>query len=83
MIPLKFKRFEIRKPRYNPNPQKSKTNNHNWRQGLFIIFEDYNGNEYDVMPTWAFADELNQFREKVENINKVLAQKFNKMDGAN
>lgn len=74
MIPLNFKKFEIRKPRYDPNPEKSKTNNSKWRVGLFIIFEDYQGNEYDYMPKWDECAELNRMKDIVEELNKDLAR---------
>jgi len=44
---INLTRFEIRKPRWDPHPEKSKTNNHEWRQGLFGIFDE---EKYDWMP---------------------------------
>jgi len=73
MIPLKFKRMEIRKPRYDPHPEKSTTNNSEWRQGLFLIFEDYSGNEFDYMPQWEELSTLPRMKELIEDINKNLA----------
>jgi len=72
MKPIKFKRIEIRKPKWDSNPQKTTTNNHEWRKGLFIIFEDYDGNEYDFMPKWVDLDEINKGKEEVEQLNKRL-----------
>jgi hypothetical protein len=46
---------EIRKPRYDPHPEKSQTNNSTWRQGFFVIF---NGGQYDYMPLWRDLDAL-------------------------
>ena len=74
MKPLKFKRFEIRKPRYDPHPEKSLTKNSSWRQGLFLVFEDYDGVEYDFMPKWDHVQELNKKKEEIEIINKELAR---------
>lgn len=77
MKPIKFKRVEIRKPKWDSNPAKSKTNNHGWRQGLFIIFEDYNGNEFDYMPRWDELDAIMWNKDQVEKINKELCVKNN------
>lgn len=73
MKPLKFVRTEIRKPRYDPRPETSTTNNSAWRQGLFIVFEDYNGNFYDYMPRWDEIEELVSKKDEVERINRALA----------
>ena len=78
MKPLKFKRVEIRKPRYDPHPESSKTNNSDWRVGLFVVFEDYHGNEYDYMPKWAEVNEIDNGRVAVEQQNKELARRFSK-----
>ena len=81
MKPIKFKRIEIRKPRYDPHPEKSTTNNSDWRMGLFIIFEDYNGIEFDYMPKWNEIEELIQKKGEIELINKQLARdNANKID---
>lgn len=74
MNPLKFKRVEIRPPRYDPHPEKSQTNNSDWRKGLFIIFEDRDGALYDYMPTWAEVSELNRQKGAIEDINGDLAR---------
>ncbi len=75
----KFKRFEIRKPKWDPNPEKSTTNNSEWRKGLFVIFEDYNGNVYDYMPKWIDIEELNRLHLEIENINKSLCKEQKKI----
>lgn len=46
---LKFKKIEMRSPKWDSHPEKSTTNNSTWRQGLFIIFEDYDGKLYDYL----------------------------------
>ncbi len=74
MTPIKFKRLELRRPRWDPNPKKSKTDNHDWRIGMFIIFEDYDGKEFDYMPTWKQLDDFNDYRKKAEERNKQLAR---------
>lgn len=74
IIPLKFKRVEIRKPRYDPHPEKSLTNNSEWRKGFFIIFEDYKGQEYDYMPKWEEIQTINNKKNEIELINKNLAR---------
>lgn len=78
MKPLKYVRCEIRKPRYDPHPDKSTTQNSEWRQGLFLIFEDYDGKEYDYMPTWKQLSEILDGRATVEKINQRLAFKNRK-----
>ena len=75
MIPLKFKRVEIRRPRYDPRPESSTTDNSDWRQGLFIIFEDYRGNIFDYMPKWSELAEIDIGKNQVELVNKELARK--------
>ena len=74
MKPLKFVRLEIRKPRYDPHPEKSTTNNSDWRLGLFVIFEDYQGNQFDWMPKWDEVVELRGFREVAEQVNKEVCK---------
>ena len=73
MKPIKFVKTEIRKPRYDPRPESSKTNNSEWRQGLFVIFEDYQGNRFDWMPKWSEIEELKKKIPETEQINKDLA----------
>lgn len=74
MRPLKFIGVEIRAPRTDPNPEKSKTNNHFWRQGIFILFQDYKGNKFDYMPKWEEIEKINSMRDKVELINREMAK---------
>lgn len=78
MKPVKFKRFEIRRPKWDPHPEKSTTNNSVWRQGLFLVFEDYEGNEFDYMPLWDDLELLNLKRQEVELINKKIAREVAK-----
>ena len=78
MIPIKFKRIEIRKPRYDPHPEKSTTNNSAWRQGLFIIFENYNGVEMDWMPKWNELEEIKAGQKTIEDKNKDLCREQSK-----
>ena len=47
--------IEIRSPRWDPHPEKSRTENWKWRQGLFPIFE--NG-KYDWMPLFKDVDKM-------------------------
>lgn len=74
MIPIKFKRIEIRKPRYDPHPEKSTTNNSEWRQGLFIVFENYQGQEMDWMPKWNELEQIKAGQKEIEDKNKQLAR---------
>jgi len=78
--PIKFKRVEIRKPRYNSHPEKSKTDNSEWRKGFFVIFEDYNGEEYDYMPKWEHLAQMENGRKFIEELNSKLAREKNKED---
>ena len=75
---LKFNRIEIRKPYFDPNPQKSTTQNHEWRQGLMVIFTDNNGREFIYMPKWADLEIINTGKGKVEIINKRLCAENSK-----
>ena len=68
MKPIKFKRIEVRKPRYNPHPEKSKTNNSDWRVGMFVIFEDYQGNEMDWMPRWDEVEKINEGGKEMDKL---------------
>lgn len=74
MKPITFVEIEIRQPRYDPNPEKSKTNNSAWRHGLFVIFKDYKGNIFDWMPKWDEIDNLKIMKDKVDYINSELAK---------
>jgi hypothetical protein len=72
MIPVIFKRIEIREPKWDNNSNKSITNNQRYRKCLFIIFEDYNGNEYDYMPKWDEIDEFSKKKKEIDELNKSL-----------
>jgi len=77
MKPMKFKRFEIRPPRWNNYNKPTVTDNGKWgNQGLFIVFEDYFGNEFDWMPKWNEIKELNDKKNEVEAINKKLCKEY-------
>jgi len=52
---IKMTDVQIRSPRWDPHPEKSQTQNWEWRQGLFPVFE--NG-EYDWMPLFKDLDEM-------------------------
>jgi len=72
---LKFKRFEVRTPFFDPNPDKTTTNNHEWRQGLFMVFEwigDEEKREFYYMPKWEEVQELVKKSKEVEQKNKEL-----------
>jgi hypothetical protein len=71
---IKFVRVEIRKPRTDPHPEKSTTNNSEWRKGLFIVFQDYNGNEFDWMPKWDDLISIDEAKKNIEELNKKLAK---------
>lgn len=60
---IKMTKIEIRPPRWDPHPEKSKTNNSAWRQGLFPIFND---GEFDWMPHFKDIDLM----EKLHKQNK-------------
>lgn len=77
---IKVVDIEIKHPDFDPNPQKSTTNNHKWRQGLFVNFMDNMGNKYSWMPKWKHLEELVVMREKVEAINKELCKLHNQGD---
>lgn len=78
---VKLRKVEIRKPYFDPNPNKTKTNNWEWRQGLFMIFVDTNDDEYIYMPTWKDVDMINKSRQIVEQINKEIYQNVQKLKG--
>ena len=72
--PIKFKRIEIRTPKWDNNPNKSLTDNQKFRKCLFIIFEDYNGLEYDYMPKWNEIEQINREQGSIELLNKKLCR---------
>ena len=75
MKPLRFKRVEIRQPRASSHkPELTTTNNKDWKQGLFIVFEDYDNNLYDWMPCWKELGIIEQQKETIEDINSSLAK---------
>src|SRR5574343_90217 len=69
--------FVIEHPSFDPHPEKSTTNNHAWRQGLFVVFRDRFGHEFQWMPRWADIEELNKKRVEVDLINKRLCAQHN------
>lgn len=69
---LKFSRFIIDKPFFDPNPNKSTTNNQTYRKVLIMVFLDHWGNEHFFMPRWADILELNTQSLQVEVLNKSL-----------
>lgn len=75
MKPLIFKEVEIREPRWDNHPEKSTTDNKDWKQGMFVVFEDSDGNVFDWMPKWIELEKLFITRDNVEEINKNLAIK--------
>lgn len=76
--PIIFSRIEYRQPKWGHKEEKTKTNNKDWKMGLFMIFEDYQGNEYDYMPKWKEIDELKKSQYEIEIINSFLASKNQK-----
>ena len=75
MQPLIFDRIEMRKPRYDPHPEKSTTQNSEWRKGLFIVFKDYRGRQFDWMPKWEELEKLIKGRADIEKLNKQICAK--------
>ena len=73
MKPINFKRIEIRKPRWNNNPNEE-TKNTEYHKCLFIVFEDYDGVEYDYMPRWDELKSLQESKNYIEDLNKKLAK---------
>ena len=71
---LKVDTIKIHKPYFDPNPQKSTTNNHSWRVGLFVYFKDPQGRDYVWMPKWDELKEILQEKETVEMKNKELCK---------
>jgi len=74
---IKFKKSEIKKPDFDPHPEKSTTNNHAWRVGLIVTFVDHFGNEFEYMPKWDNLEEINKKKSEVEAINKRLCFQHN------
>lgn len=75
---LKVVKVEMRKPDFDPNPQKSTTDNHEWRQGLIVTLKDARtGTEYLYMPKWADLEAINSMKSVVEDANKQLCAYYN------
>ena len=74
---IKFDRVEIRRPFFDPNPHKTTTENHEWRQGMFVVFKDRYGRELWYMPRWGEITEINKKKEEVEEINRKLCREAN------
>ena len=70
---IKMTRIDIRKPRWDPHPEKSKTKNWNWRQGLFPIFD--NG-KYDWMPLFKEISQMNALLNKKKQCFIVFETRF-------
>lgn len=71
---LRLIEADICKPPYDVNPQKSTTNNHNWRECLILIFRDNYGNEFDFVPRWSEVEMINTKKAEVEERNKELCK---------
>jgi hypothetical protein len=69
---IKFERVEIREPYFDPNPQKSKTNNQSWRKCLMIVFKTKDGDEFHYMPRWDELSTISQSKSAIETMNKQL-----------
>lgn len=71
---LKVSAIKIQKPLFDPHPEKSLTNNHDWRQGLLVFFKDNQGKEFVWMPRWDEVASINNLKSEVERINSELAR---------
>lgn len=69
---IKFKQVKIETPEFDPNPHKSTTNNHSWRQCLIVLFEDSFGEEYSYMPKWSELRNIWESAQVTEDINKEI-----------
>jgi len=75
---IKMIRTEKRKPRWDPHPEKSKTDNSEWRLGFFVIFE---GGGFDWMPKNDEIDKFSHFLGKDQKVfvifeNKKYSRKY-------
>ena len=75
---LKFERVEIRRPFFDPHPEKSTTNNHDWRQGLLVWFIDKDGKKFVWMPKWKEVENISTGKDVVEEVNKSILRTLNK-----
>jgi len=66
---IKMTDIEIRAPRWDPHPEKSQTQNWNWRQGLFPIFED---GEYDWMPLFRDINTMKALLEQGQDFYVIF-----------
>ena len=83
MKPIKFKSVDMHAPKWGHDESRTTTNNKDWKQGAFIVFEDYEGNEYEFMPKWADLMKMNNIAILTEQTNKQLAVEnyYNQMKG--
>ncbi|MCJ7459202.1 MAG: hypothetical protein MUP17_09445 [candidate division Zixibacteria bacterium] len=72
---VKFVKVEIRQPYFDPHPEKSTTDNHAWRVGLFVHLTDQKGNQLIWMPKWSEIEEILKGKVDVEQQNKDLCKK--------
>ncbi len=76
---LLYDRIVIKTPDFDKHPEKSKTNNTDWRKCLFIIFKDFDGKEYSFMPKWSDIQQFNAQKDSIEKMNSDIA-KYNSID---
>lgn len=71
---LKVHSFDIVRPGFDLHPEKSTTDNTRWRQGLFVVFKDKNGDLFKWMPKWDEIDTLLQKKDEVEMVNRKICK---------
>ena len=64
--------IKIDVPDWDPNPDKTTTNNHNWRKCVVVMFPNCS---FKWIPTYKQLDQIKDALEKCENLNKDLAIK--------
>lgn len=62
--------IQIRKPDWDPNPNKTTTNNHNWRKCVIVEFPS----GFKWIPTYKQLVQIYQALDKVERINREVAK---------
>jgi len=66
-------RINIKVPDWDPNPDKTTTNNHSWRRCVIVMFPNCS---FKWIPTYKQLEDIKRALNDCEILNKELAIKY-------
>ena len=66
-------KISIAKPDWDPNPDKSTTDNHEWRKCVIVEFPNCS---FKWIPTYRHLAQVTEALDSCEDLNKTLAKKY-------